>query len=241
MSSPTAQFGPLQPFVDDPACQEIRVSRRDRVFVRRAGHLTPAPEVVFPSDVELRRFVEQLTGRSTATLRNLVHPLPGEMLVVALFPPASPNVTLGLFKPGTRPERWDDLIATHALPAEAAEYLTAAVREGTNVLIVGPPESGKATLLNVLVGTLPASEKIAVIDEARRLTTVRGSARVTTASGPERTRPDKDLVAQALHRSPKWVVLASALLHDTETLLAAVGDGHVNALATVPVSYEYHS
>jgi len=99
-SSPTAPFGPLQPFVDDPACQEVRVSRCDRVFVRRAGHLTYASEVSFPSDVELRRFVEQLSGRSTATIRNLVHPLPGEMLMVAHFPPESPNVTLDLFKAG---------------------------------------------------------------------------------------------------------------------------------------------
>src|SRR5437762_1598297 len=107
-SSHTGPFDPLQPFVDDPACQEVRVSRRDRVFVRRAGRLTPASEVYFPSDVELRRFVEQLTGRSTTTLRNLVHPLPGEMLMVAHFPPESPNVMFDLYKPGTRPERWDE-------------------------------------------------------------------------------------------------------------------------------------
>ena len=100
-----------------------------------------------------------------------------------------------LFKPGTRPEWWDELMARQAVPAEAAEYLSAAVREGTSVLIVGPPASGKATLLNVQVGTLPASERVAVIDEARRLTTVRANARVTVASGPEQDRAEEVLVA----------------------------------------------
>jgi pilus assembly protein CpaF len=173
MSSPTAPFGPLQRFIEDPACQEIRVSRHDRVFVRHAGHLTHVPEVSFPSDVDLRRFVERLTGWSTATLRHLVHAPPGEMLMVAHFPPERPNVTLDPVQAGYRagavgrPDRY-------AFAARrGAEYLTAAVREGANVLIVGPRESGKATLLNVLVGTLPASAAIAVIDEARRLTTYR--------------------------------------------------------------------
>ena len=99
------------------------------------------------------------------------------------FPPLSAHVTVSLFKPATKAERWDELIGD-VLPEQAANELTAAVQRGATVMIVGPPDSGKKTLLNVLLGTLSAAEPVAVIDESRSLTAVRSSARVILPSGP---------------------------------------------------------
>jgi energy-coupling factor transporter ATP-binding protein EcfA2 len=197
--------------------------------------------VRFPSATHLavRLFVEQLTGRPTATLADLVHPLPGDMLLVAAFPPFSEHVTVSLFKPATSPERWDELIADAALPEQAATDLTAAVRRGATVLIVGPPDSGKKTLLNVLLGTLPAAERVAVIDESRSLTAVRSSARVILPSGPSQPDAGTTLVAEAVRRAPTWIALASVLPDELSALMAAMTTSPVQALMSVPVSQVY--
>ena len=104
---PEPLLGPLQPLVDDPACQEVRVARYDRVLVRRRGRVMEVAGIRFADDPAVRRFVEQLTGCSTTTLSSLVHPLPGDALLVAHFPPRSTHVTLSLF----RPERREELVA----------------------------------------------------------------------------------------------------------------------------------
>jgi hypothetical protein len=116
-------FGPLQSLVDDPTSQIIRVNRYDHVLVRRGGRQEEMPDVRFPDDLSVRLLVERLTGRQTATLGDLVHPLPGDMLLVAYFPPLSAHVTVSLFKPATKAERWDELIGD-VLPEQAAKELT---------------------------------------------------------------------------------------------------------------------
>ena len=136
-------FGPLQSLVDDPTSQIIRVNRYDHVLVRRGGRQEEMPDVRFPDDLSVRLLVERLTGRQTATLGDLVHPLPGDMLLVAYFPPLSAHVTVSLFKPATKAERWDELIDDDVLPEQAAKELIAAVHSGATVMIVGRPDSGK--------------------------------------------------------------------------------------------------
>jgi hypothetical protein len=113
-------FGPLQSLVDDPTTQIIRVNRYDHVLVRRGGRQQEMPNVRFPDDLSVRLFIEHVTGRQTATLGDLVHPLPGEMLLVAYFPPLNAHVTVSLFKPATKAERWDELIGD-VLPEQAAK------------------------------------------------------------------------------------------------------------------------
>jgi len=231
-------FGPLQSLVDDPTSQIIRVNRYDHVLVRRGGRQEEMPDVRFPDDLSVRLLVERLTGRQTATLGDLVHPLPGDMLLVAYFPPLSAHVTVSLFKPATKAERWDELIGD-VLPEQAAKELTAAVHSGATVMIVGPPDSGKKTLLNVLLGTLSAAEPVAVIDESRSLTAVRSSARVVLPSGPSQPNAGATLVAEAVHRAPTWIVLASVLPDELSALMAAMTTSPVQALMSVPVSEVY--
>ena len=239
MPAPDLPFGPLQSLVDDPTSQVIRVNRYDRILVSRGGRQEEVKDVRFVDDVSVRLFVEQVTGRPTATLSDLVHPLPGDMLLVAHFPPLSQHVTVSLFKPATRPERWGELIADGVLPDQAARELTTAVHSGATVLIVGPPDSGKKTLLNVLLGTLPAAEPIAVIDESRSLTAVRSSARVILPSGPSQDDAGAMLVAEAVRRKPTWIVLASVLPDELSALMAAMTTSSAQALVSVPVSEVY--
>ncbi|MGI9145964.1 MAG: ATPase, T2SS/T4P/T4SS family, partial [Chloroflexota bacterium] len=239
MQSPDPPFGPLQPLVDDPTSQVIRVNRYDRILVRRGGRQQERPDIRFADDVSVRLLIERLTGRPTATYGNLVHPLPGDMLLVAYFPPLSEHVTVSLFKPATIAERWDELVANRVLPEQAASELIAAVQSGTTVLIVGPPDSGKETLLNVMLGTMPAAERVAVIDESRSLTAVRSGARVILPSGPSQLNAGAILVAEAVRRAPTWIVLASVLQDELSALMAAMTASPVQALMSVPVSEVY--
>ena len=78
-----------------------------------------------------------------------------------------------------------------------------------------------------------------MIDESRSLTAVRSSARVVLPSGPSQPNAGATLVAEAVHRAPTWIVLASVLPDELSALMAAMTTSPVQALMSVPVSEVY--
>src|SRR5699024_11683953 len=57
-----------------------------------------------------------------------------------------------------RPRRLANLVANGSLTPGAAEFLDAAVASGANILVSGPTQAGKTTMLNALAGSIPARE-----------------------------------------------------------------------------------
>src|SRR4051794_40351913 len=89
--------------------------------------------------------------------------------VAAMFPPCSvdgPTLTVRKF---THRYSLDELVTVGTLSASLAETLVAAVRDRKNILISGGTGTGKTTLLNALAATIPASDRIVLIEETSEI------------------------------------------------------------------------
>ena len=89
--------------------------------------------------------------------------------VAAMFPPCSvdgPTLTVRKF---THRYTLDELVAVGTLTAPLADALARPCEARKNILISGGTGTGKTTLLNALAATIPADDRIVLIEETSEI------------------------------------------------------------------------
>jgi len=232
-------LGPLQPLMDDPTIEEVWLNGPDRVFVARAG-MAELTGIRLRQD-ELRTLVERMLAPTNRRL-DLSSPfvdaaLPdGSRLHVAI-----PDITRGAWyvnirKFVSRAQRLDDLVESGSLTRAAARYLHAAVVCGMNVLVSGPTQAGKTTLLNCLTASIPPRERLVTAEEVFELTpplrdVVALQCRPANLDGAGEIGLRR-LVKEALRMRPDRIVVGEVREAESLDLLLALNSG-VPGMATV--------
>ncbi|MFT4300063.1 MAG: ATPase, T2SS/T4P/T4SS family [Aeromicrobium sp.] len=167
-----AGLGPLQPFLDDPAVEEIWINAPDRVFVARAGR-HELTSVILTAD-GVRELVERMlstTGRRLDVSQPFVDAnLPGgHRLHVVLDGIAKGFTAVNIRKFVARVHEVGALVELGTLDQHAAEFLRASVVAGLNIVVSGATQAGKTTLLNCLAGAIPGHERIVSVEEVYEL------------------------------------------------------------------------
>lgn len=236
--------GPLQPLLDDPAVEEVFVNHPDQVFSIRDGRKTLEPGVAFDSDEEVLQLVKRLIGPLGARL-DAASPLvdvrlPDGSRLNAVIPPVATWCAVTIRKFRLKTATLEDLVETAMFPAEAADFLAAAVQAAPNIVISGPTGSGKTTLLGAAAGAVTApDERLVVIEETPEL-------------GLERRLPDcvalqarpanvegagvvtiRQLVRNALRQRPTRIVVGEVRGAECLDMLLAMNTGHDGSLTTV--------
>ncbi|MEJ1923277.1 Flp pilus assembly complex ATPase component TadA [Microbacterium sp. KHB019] len=165
-------FGALQPLLDDPSIEEIWLNGADRVFVAREG-VSERIELGL-TDAMLRDLVERMlqsTGRRVDISQPFVDAsLPdGSRLHVAIADVVRGSwaVNIRKFLPGYR--TLDALVALGSMPAEVAELLHRAMRDGASVIVSGATHAGKTTLLGALLASCADTQRIVTVEETFEL------------------------------------------------------------------------
>ncbi len=234
-----AGFGPLQPYLDDPAVEEIWVNEPGRVFVARAGRSELTPTVLPPGLVE--SLVERMLAGSGRRV-DLSSPF-----VDAALPDGSrlhvviPDVTRRHWAVNVRKfvapvRRLDDLVRLGSLTDQAARLLEAAVVSGLNVVVAGATQAGKTTLLNTLVNALPADRRLITCEEVFELRpvlpdVVAMQTRQPNLEGAGELRLRR-LVKEALRMRPGCLVVGEVRQEECLDLLVALNSG-VPGMCTV--------
>jgi len=81
----------------------------------------------------------------------------GECLHVAIPDATRADWAINIRKYVVRAGHLDDLVALGSLTPVAARFLAASVTAGLNVLVSGPTQAGKTTMLNALAGVVVES------------------------------------------------------------------------------------
>jgi pilus assembly protein CpaF len=239
------RLGVLQPYVEDPAIEEIICNGPSRIFVIEDGRKRLLPDVYLSDDAELLTLVKRLIGplgRRLDESSPLVDArLPDGSRLNAAIPPATTGgCALTLRKFILRATSLDRLAALGTLSESAAQFLDAAVQGGLNILVSGPTGSGKTTFLNALGASIASpDERVVTVEEVAELQLARqlpdcvalqGRAANVEGVGEIRIR---ELVKNALRMRPTRIIVGEVRSGEALDMLLAMNTGHDGSMTTI--------
>lgn len=246
--------GPLQPLLDDTTVTDVVVNGTDGVWVDR-GEGLQAAAVGFGDAEAIRSLACRLAaaagrrldaGNPYADVR-----LPDGTRFHAILPPIAVGGPYLSFRTHrTKAFTLSQLVEADTLTADMAELLLRVVTARLPHVITGGTGTGKTTLLSSLLSTVPANERIVIVEDAAELAphhphlltlearpaNIEGAGAVDLAA----------LVRQALRMRPDRIVIGECRGAEVSELLAALNTGHdggagtlhCNAAADVPARLE---
>ncbi len=234
-------LGPLEPLLKDPTISDILVNRFDRVYVDRAGKLE-ITGLSFKDNQHLMQIIDRIVsriGRRVDESSPMVDArLQDGSRVNAIIPPlALDGACLSIRRFGRDPITARNMIENKTLTEPMLEMLSAMVKGRLNLIISGGTGAGKTTVLNVLSGYIPNSERIVTIEDAAELQlkqehVVRLETRPPNIEGKGSVRM-RQLVINSLRMRPDRIVVGEVRGEEAFDMLQAMNTGHEGSLTTV--------
>jgi pilus assembly protein CpaF len=232
--------GPLAPLLADPDVTDVLVNGVDVWVDRGAGLQRAAVRIDDPDEV--RRLAQRLAagcgrrlddGQPYADAR-----LPDGTRLHAVLPPVAttgPYLSLRTFR--QRPFTLDELVRQGAVWPTVAPVLTAVVAARLAYLVTGGTGSGKTTMLSTLLGLVPPTERIVLVEDAAELRPVHPhvvalQARTSNVEGAGAIGLT-DLVREALRMRPDRLVVGECRGAEIVDLLGALNTGHEGGAGTL--------
>ena len=234
-------LGPLEPLLADPTISDILVNSHSQVYVERRGKLE-STDVRFADDAHLMKIIDKIVsrvGRRIDESSPMVDArLPDGSRVNAIIPPVAldgPVVSIRRF--AVIPLKIEDLLSYKTLTPEMASIVQGLSKAKVNMIISGGTGSGKTTMLNILSGYIPASERIVTIEDAAELQlqqphVVRLETRPPNIEGKGEVT-QRSLVKNALRMRPDRIILGEVRGAEAVDMLQAMNTGHEGSLATI--------
>ncbi|WP_020204524.1 MULTISPECIES: CpaF family protein [Cupriavidus] len=234
-------FGPLEPLLTDPTVSDILVNTFRQVYVERRGKLE-LTDVTFRDDAHLMKVIDKMVsrvGRRIDESSPMVDArLPDGSRVNAIIPPSAVDgPLLSIRRFSVNPLMVKDLVELQTLTPPMAQLIEAMVKAKLNILISGGTGSGKTTMLNILSGFIPASERIVTIEDAAELQmrqnhVLRLETRPPNIEGRGEIT-QRALVKNALRMRPDRIILGEVRGAEALDMLHAMNTGHEGSLATI--------
>jgi pilus assembly protein CpaF len=234
-------FGPLTPLMRDPFVTDVLVNGTDPVWIDHAGGLVKT-SVSFSTPAELRALADRLLGRAGARADSS-RPIgdarlaDGSRFHVVLPPiaPHGPLVSIRKF-PRTHLDV-GDLVRRGMMDSMQAALLQALVRDRRSIAISGATSTGKTTLLNALLGCVPETERVVLVEELPELRPSCAHAVSLVARPPNIENSGEvdlaTLVRAALRMRPDRIVVGEIRGDEALYALGAMSTGHEGSMVTL--------
>lgn len=232
--------GALTPLLLDPSVTDVLVNRGE-VWVDRGRGLVRV-DVTVGSPAEVRRLAQRL---ASACGRRLDEACPfvdarladGTRLHAVLPPVATDGPYLSLRTFRHRAFMLADLVACGTTSDSGADLLAAIVAARLSYLVSGGTGAGKTTVLGTMLGLVPHSERIVVVEDSPELRpdhphAIRLSTRTANVEGAGVVTL-RDLLRQALRMRPDRLVVGECRGVEVIDLLGALNTGHEGGAGTL--------
>lgn len=233
--------GPLQHLLQVPGVTDVLVNGTAGVFIDRGQGLERSDLVMFDEE-QVRRLAIRLAGAAGRRLDDSQPFVDGRLadgtrLHAVLAPVASPGTCLSLRVPASTSLTLAQLMAQGSLSVEAHHVLAGLMSRKVPFVISGGTGSGKTTLLAALLGVVPDTERIVIVEDARELAPahphcIRLEARPPNTEGVGAISLTA-LVRQALRMRPDRIVLGEVRGGELCDMLTALNTGHEGGCGTV--------
>ena len=232
----------LAPYAEDPLVTEIMVNGPDLIFIEREGEILQLEET-FESTEQLEQLIRRI-GAGVHREINEANPVLDARLkdgsrVSAIYKNIAlngPILTIRRF-PKTRLSM-EDLIRGNTITKEAADFLEQLVKAGYNIFLSGRTNSGKTTMLSVLMGFIPKEERLIVIEDSAELqveeegrNVVRMETRSANVQGKGQVSIG-DLIRASLRMRPDRIIVGEVRGGEVVEMIGAMQTGHAGSLST---------
>ncbi|MFL5785087.1 MAG: CpaF family protein [Bacteriovoracaceae bacterium] len=235
-------LSPIGELLKDPTVSEVMINGPYEIFIERKGLVYRVPNK-FADDESLMasmRAVAQSVGRVIdADNPRLDARLPdGSRIAVVIPPMAKCGVTVAIRKFSEEKLGLKDLIGYGSLSPDGARFLDCCMYLGKNTLVSGGTGSGKTTMLNVLGGRMPKTQRLLIIEDAAELQikaehVVRFETRKPNPDRGIKEVTIRDLMESALRLRPDRIIVGEVRGPEALDLLNAMSTGHDGSMGTV--------
>lgn len=225
-------FGVLQPYLDDEEIEEIWLNRPNEIFYSKAG-LSIREELALDRD-QLQTFIQRMLRESNRRV-DRVSPFAdsalsdGSRLHVVIPEITAAHWAINLRKFHSKFRNLAQLQKIGMLDEAQAAFLSKQVQAGKNILISGPTQAGKTTLLNALLNELEKSTRLISCEEIFEISCdledwVAMQTRQANIEGSGEI-PLRKLVKEALRMRPERLVIGEVREAESFDLLIAMNSG----------------
>lgn len=241
------QLGPLEPALADPDITEIMVNGPQEVYVERRGELM-LTDLHFFDDAHIEKIIarivsadhrrcDQQSPMCDCTLHRVGFPFDGSRVNAVVRPIAVDHPVLNIRKFRNDVLTDASLIASGSLDENTRNLLRSLVIARMNIIVMGGTGTGKTTLLNMLSGYIPASQRIITVEDTTELKLqqehwVRLESRQPNSEGAGEITI-RQLVKNTLRQRPDRIVVGEVRGAEAFDLLQAMGSGHDGSLTTL--------
>lgn len=227
-------ISPLDQLLVDPVT-DVLINGPEEIWIADSDGLRLTQEQ-FADDEEVRTLAVRLAtlaGRPLDDAHPFVDVEYEGLRVHAILPPLVSQTHISIRRIQHRNNLLRDLLGD----CEAANDLTEIIRSRRNFLISGGTGAGKTTLLSALLNEVPATSRIAVIEDTKEITAlhphiVSMQSRVANSEGKGEISL-RDLVRQSLRMRPDRIFVGEVRGAEVIDLLAALNTGHPGSGGTV--------
>jgi Flp pilus assembly CpaF family ATPase len=249
-------FGRLQPLIDDAGLENIEVYGCDNVtLVYADGRIQDGPRIA-DSDEQLVDYLQRWAARAGRTISpaspRLHLTLPGRdgqpsaRLMATIVTTKRPVAVVRLHR--LVDTTLSTMVELGAISDVLANFLHYAVQANANIVITGPANAGKTTLLRALAASIPTYERYATLETEEELhldligrhrravayEERHGSLDQITASGrPAGQVTLSNLIEDALRGNFARIILGEVRGAEVLALLEAISTGGKGTLCTI--------
>lgn len=235
-------LSPIKDLLDDAAVSEVMINGPHEIFVEKKGlvykvpnqfndegHLLSAMRAIAQS---VHRTIDADNPRLDARLPD------GSRIHVVLPPMAKNGTTVAIRKFSKEKLTLKDFIAFGSLSEMGARFLDICIFLGKNVLVSGGTGSGKTTMLNVLGGRIPKTQRLIIIEDAAELQ-VKAEHVVnfeTRKADPMKGVEEvtiRELVISAMRLRPDRIIVGEVRGEEALDLVQVMNTGHDGSMGTV--------
>ncbi len=234
-------LGPLEPLLADPAISDILVNGYSQVYIEKNGQLE-LTDIRFQNNVHLLKIINKIVsnvGRRIDESTPMVDArLPDGSRINAIIPPlALDGPMLCIRRFAVQRPSLEDLIKKGSLTAEIGEVIKAIAVAKINVVISGGTGAGKTTMLNILSGYIPSTERIITIEDSAELQLQQEHVcRLETRPANVEGRGEitaRELVRNSLRMRPDRVIVGEVRGAEVIDMLQAMNTGHEGSMTTI--------
>jgi type IV secretion system protein VirB11 len=256
----------LKPFhniFSEDGVSEVMVNKPGEVWVENRGdfRLEKIPELEFDHLIGLGRLIAQSTEQTVSEERPLLSAtLPNGYRIQVVFPPAveSGNVAMSIRKGSqvqltledyekmgafseTKTAAFKDendvILNDYLRQNKIKDCIIHAVRCKKNIIISGGTSTGKTTFTNAAMLSIPESERLITVEDAREVMLPNHKNRLhllSSKGGQGRANVNtQDLIEACLRLRPDRIIVGEIRGAEAFSFLRAINTGHPGSISTV--------